>query len=132
MEREPRTQFPIFGPANEESTCVYTAALEDGCGDPILGLSSLHLTLCDACTGIIINHRKDQDVFNINGGTFIDGALRMEFANKDMKLISQQFEFEDHIALFTFTFVSAVSGNTLTGRHGVVVRVKNLKRIGQA
>jgi len=131
MELEPRTGFPLFGPVAEESSAIYTTEIVDCNGDPVYALNSLELTLYDLISGITLNGRKRQNVLNQNGGVFIDGVFRMEFVKKDNLLVSQEFEWEDHIARFDYESPSPVTGQTIVGRHPIVIRVHNYKNIGR-
>ncbi len=125
MAIEPRTGLEIFGPVGERSTCLYTATLvtttEDSAGDlvPVPGLTSLALTVYDLDTHAII--RPKGSVLNENDGTFAGGVLTMKFSASDNIIRNGRKSFEDHVAVFHYTF-----GSGEEGHHAVVIRVQNL------
>jgi hypothetical protein len=125
MAIEPRTGLEIFGPVGERSTALYTATLvttsEDGAGDqiPVPGLTSLALTIYDLESNAVIRPRGS--VLNENDGTFSNGVLTVKFSASDNIIRNGRKQFEDHVAVFHYTF-----GAGEEGHHGVVIRVKNL------
>lgn len=122
--KDPETGLEIFGPILEGTTSFYTADVVDEKGIAITTLNTLTLTLFDKESKQTINSRNKGSVLNINGGEFALGKLKMTFSSDDNVILNQRKEYEDHIALFSYSL------GPVTGNHAVVIRVRNLARVG--
>lgn len=131
MPLDPDTQLEVFG-ANpflfEDSTATYRATLVDESGNPIIAPNALLMSLFDKDTGTYINNRRGQDIFNTNGGAFdsATGQLTLTLSAQDNKLLDQTKSEEDHILRLDWTYNSS----TARGHDAVILRVKNLKKLG--
>lgn len=112
----------------EKTTPRYTAVLRDDTGAAIPAASLVTLTLSlyvvktDGTIGIV-NSRNAQNVLNANNVTVdANGNLVWSVQVADTTLV-ETLPFERHIALWTWTTA------TITGRHEVVLTVKNLLQV---
>lgn len=122
---------PLVLPILELTTGRYTALLVGNDGvTPLPGpsLTTLVLTVyaikSDGTDGIL---RGPQQDVNNNNGVTIDalGNLVWAIQPTDTTMV-EGIPFEDHYCLFEWTCVSA----GVTGRHVVILRVRNLRRVG--
>lgn len=122
---------PITLPINEQTSGTYTALLVGNDGvTPLPGpsLTTLVLTVyaikSDNTDGIL--RGPQQNVLNQNNVT-VDALGNLVWAVQptDTTMV-EGIPFEDHYCLFEWTCVAA----NVTGRHVVILRVRNLRRVG--
>ena len=118
---------------NELTSFQYTGTLKDETDTviPLADLTTLTLTIYNLATLAVINSRSHQDIKNTNGGTFhaTSGLLTMVFAPDDSPIIDGDLDFgewEEHVALFEWTWDSGAKG----GNHQITLYVVNLGKVG--
>lgn len=113
----------------EQTTPRYTAQILDDTGValPAASLSTLTLSLYTLdSTGTAVYIRNAQNVLNANNVTVdTNGNIVWSVQVADTTLANTALDFERHIALWTWTW----SGGLKTGRHEVILNVKNVTTI---
>lgn len=115
-----------LGPINELTTSLYSSTLykEDGI-TPLNGddIDTMSLTFYDQKTDQLINRPAKQNVLNLNGVTIgTDGKLSWVLDREDNVIIDDALTYENHVALFEYTYASGERG----GFHDVMIFVRNL------
>lgn len=133
MPKDPRTGLEIFGPVNEGTTFDYVAkGLRDQTGQLITNTigATIEAEIFDADTGQVIAPRRS--VLN-DGSDGMEGVF--DVATSDLTVtvngslspvLNQRVPFEDHVLLISWSFNT---GST-KGNHSVIIRVRNLRRVG--
>lgn len=98
---------------------------EDGVAVPGASLTTLTLTLYDEITEAIINTVDDKDILNVGGG-LVDGSGNGSYTMDpaDNQIVGTA-SFEDHIALFEWTY----GGGAKAGKEEVRLRVDNFSKV---
>ncbi len=133
MPKDPRTGLEIFGPVNEGTTFDYVAkGLKDQTGALITNTvgATFEAEIFDAETGQVI--AKKRSVLN-DGSDGMSGVfdpatsdLTVTVSGDLVPVLNQRVPFEDHILLISWSFNT---GST-KGNHSVIIRVRNLRRVG--
>lgn len=129
MTCETLCDTPFETCVEQGGTFEYSAVLkdEDGVEVPLASLTSLTLRLTNQADGEVINDRDDEDVKNVNGGTYhaTSGALTMRFSADDNPITEDGAEKrrETHVAMFTATWATG------SKRWPVLITVDNLDKL---
>jgi hypothetical protein len=121
---------PTTADVLELTTPRYTAVIQDDEGQPLpaASLTSLTLTLyvirTDGTIGII-NSRNAQNVLNASNVTVSAAGLLVWSIQTADTALQETLAFERHIALWTWTWLAGAK----TGRHELVLTVKNLQQV---
>lgn len=127
MARDARSGLEIFGPINEGTAAEYEAEqLLDQSGNLITNAAGANMTaiIFDRDTEQVIMASKS--VLNTNGGVFSAGKFTLTITAADNPVLNQRKEFEDHILKINWVFPGSVEGN-----HSVILRIRNLRRVGE-
>ncbi len=113
----------------EKTAQKITFAVKDEDGVAIAGSSliTLTVTLYNVADEAIINTRDDLDILGVNNGQVDssgDGSWLMVAA--DNPVVDATKEFEDHIALFEYTYGTSPVRD---GKDEVLLRVQNLTKV---
>ena len=131
MPKDPRTGLEIYGPVNEGTTFDYVAnELRDQNGELLLNVigATIEAEIFDAATGQVIASRRS--VLNEGSGgldgVFSGGDLTLTVNGDLVPILNQRLPFEDHIILISWSF----NNGATKGNHSVIIRVRNLRRVG--
>ena len=116
MAVDPKTGLTIFGPINERTTASYSAKLVDEGNSTLTSLNSLYLTITDVASGIEILSKTS--ILS----SFDAGNINVTIEADSNKIINQRRGYEDHVALFDFSY----NNDNSSGHHAVLIRVRNL------
>lgn len=133
MPRDPRTGLEIFGPVNEGTTFDYVASgLKDQTGQLVTSTvgATIEAEIFDSETGQVIAPRRD--ILN-TGSNGLDGVFDVTTSNLTVTvngdlvpILNQRLPFEDHVLLISWSF----NNGSTKGNHSVLIRVRNLRRVG--
>jgi hypothetical protein len=124
---------PLIFLIDEQTTGRYTSTIVDNDGvTPVSVASLLTMVLTvyaiksDGTDGIL--RGPQQNVLNTNNVTIdVNGSLIWTVQSGDTTMV-EGIPFEDHYCLFEWTWATVTSAGT--GRHVVILRVRNLRRVG--
>lgn len=117
-----------FADIREATTPVYTATIKDELGVviPAASLSTLTLTYYEKRANTIINSRDGQNILNANNVTVSSGGvLTWTLQPADTAILDVQNVYEEHIALFAWTWAAGAKA----GKHEVRFIVTNMTRV---
>ena len=108
---------------------IFTATLlrSDGTAIPLSELNTLTLTVTNSTDGSIVNSRNAQNVKNANNVTVhaTTGAVEWEIQVADTTMVDSAASFEEHVAVFKWTYQSSGDATVQTGRHEHRLQCRN-------